>query len=270
MKILRNFFNILTKLPENLEIYKSMLFMSICRGDLPAAYIAYKYISSLSPPSHSYSIFSSILWKASAFHFSALPLEVVKLEGKNIWNIISGMCNSCIDKRALSLFLMLSYKSSAQKSKLFKKWLDTNQILIRNFTTFEDKMIHSAITYLNQTDGILAEDFFSYNATPVNKVLPLTKIEPMYLLGSWSWFYKHIDNSLRIIYNSSNISNIIYLFEINKIMKKIDYINYWEDAKFSILGAQCDYLEDLWNDKLQPYTRTLLNEMSEMRLPLGL
>jgi hypothetical protein len=91
----------------------------------------------------------------------------------------------------------------------------------------------------------------------------------MYLLGNNSWFYKHIDNSLRIIYNSSNVSNIIYLFEINKIVKKIEYINYWEDAKFSVFGAQSDYIEELWNEKLQPYAKAILMDISQMRLPYG-
>ena len=245
-----------------------MLFMSICRGDLPSALVAYKYILSLSPAQHPHDILRSVIWKASAFHFSALPPEIINVEQNNIWNIISGMCNSCLDKRALSLFLMISNGSNNTKTTAFKKWIERTPLDIK-FNTLEDKMIHAAILHLNMGSSNIADDFFSYNATPMEEVPFLSKIEPMYLLGNNSWFYKHIDNSLRIIYNSSNVSNIIYLFEINKIVKKIEYINYWEDAKFSVFGAQSDYIEELWNEKLQPYTETLLMDISQMRLPYG-
>jgi hypothetical protein len=115
----------------------------------------------------------------------------------------------------------------------------------------------------------ISEDYFSYNALPEDRILISTKINPMYLLGKDSWFYKHIDNSLRIIYNSSNISNIIYLFEINKIVRKMEHENYWEDAKLSVLGAQNEYLEELWVETLQPYTEALLKDISEIRMPYG-
>jgi hypothetical protein len=189
-----------------------------------------------------------------------------------MWSIISGMCNSCLDKRALSIFLMTSHGSNNTKTTHFKKWFERNSVNIFdsiNFHTLEDKMVYASILYLNMVTGNIADDFFSYNATPMEEVPFLSKIEPMYLLGNNSWFYKHIDNSLRIIYNSSNVSNIIYLFEINKIVKKIEYINYWEDAKFSVFGAQSDYIEELWNEKLQPYAKAILMDISQMRLPYG-
>jgi hypothetical protein len=52
-------------------------------------------------------------------------------------------------------------------------------------------------------------------------------------------------------------------------VKKIEYINYWEDAKFSVFGARSDYIEELWNEKLQPYAEDILTNVSEMRLPYG-
>ena len=257
---------IFTRVPEELGVYKSILYISVCRGDLSSAYLAYKYISLYN---NSYNIFSSLLWKAAAFHFSALPSEIIHLEENSIWKVISGMCNSCLDKRALSLFLMLSNQGNTKSVRLFKKWLETNKETAQNFSSVEDRTIHAAITYLHMDELDISEDYFSYNAlTEDNLALP-TKINPMYLLGKDSWFYKYIDNSLGIIYNSSNISNIIYLFEINKIVRKMEHENYWEDAKLSVLGAQNEYLEEFWVETLQPYTEALLKDISEIRMPYG-
>ena len=257
---------ILTRIPEDINIYTSMLYMSICRGDVSSAYLAYKYISL---HNNSYNILSTTLWRASAFHFSALPSEITKLPKNNIWEIILGMCNSLLDKRALSLFLILSNDNNFKKIKHFKKWLELNKSIKYNFSSVEDRIIQSAIHYFNMTEETIADDYFSFNRSFVadSSLLP-SKINPMYLLGKDSWFYKHIDNSLRIIYNSSNISNIIYLFEINKIVRKMEHENYWEDAKLSVLGAQNEYIEELWVETLQPYTEALLKDISEIRMPL--
>jgi hypothetical protein len=257
---------IFTRVPEELGVYKSILYISICRGDLPSAALAYKYISL---HNNSYNILSAVLWKAAAFHFSALPSEIIHLEKNNIWKAIAGMCNSCLDKRALSLFLMLSNNSNTKSIRVFKNWLEANKEMSQNFSSVEDRIVYAAIRHLQTNELDIAEDYFSYNA-PVddNFALP-SKINPMYLLGKDSWFYKHIDNSLGIIYNSSNISNLIYLFEINKIVRKMEHENYWEDAKLSVLGAQNEYIEELWVDTLQPYTEALLKDISEIRMPYG-
>lgn len=244
--------------------------MSICRGDIRSAYTAYSYILSFSPVSNAYDILYSVIRKASAFHFSALPGEVLRINPDTAWNVIAGMCNSCLDKRALSLFIMIYSNSNNQKAKAFKKWLEHNSPDYTTFETFENKIIHSAITYLSMNEGNVAEDFFSYNAPISGELYCINKIEPMYFLGYNSWIYNYIDNSLRIIYNSSNISNIIYLFEINRIVRKMEHINYWDDAKFSIFGAQADYFEELWNERLLPYAVSITNTIAEMRFPVGI
>ena len=58
------------------------------------------------------------------------------------------------------------------------------------------------------------------------------------------------------------------MFETNKIVRKMEHENYWEDAKLSVLGAQNEYIEELWVETLQPYTEALLKDILEMRLPI--
>ena len=91
------------KLPESPGVYLSTLYMSICRGDMPSAKLAFRYISLYD---NSAFYFKDILSKAALFHFSILPSEVERVTSKTAWGVISGMCKSPLDKRALALSIM--------------------------------------------------------------------------------------------------------------------------------------------------------------------
>jgi carbonic anhydrase len=81
------------------------------------------------------------------------------------------MCNSLLDKRALSLFLILSNDNNFKKIKHFKKWLELNKNIKYNFSSVEDRIKQSAIQYFNMTEENIADDYAYITSSSLDRVL---------------------------------------------------------------------------------------------------
>ena len=157
----------MVKIPEDPGVYLSALYMSICRGDIPSAKLAYRCISSCDRAAF---YFRDILSKAALFHFSILPLEVERVTPHTAWGIISGMCKSPLDKRALALSIMeLNGRTSNRASWEFNKWLKGNKGGHNTPQPLQKRIIQDAVRYLNREvdndEDFLNDEFsFSYKA----------------------------------------------------------------------------------------------------------
>ena len=263
------------KLPESPGVYLSTLYMSICRGDMPSAKLAFRYISLYDKAAF---YFKDILIKASLFHFSILPPEVEQVTSKTAWGVISGMCKSPLDKRALALSIMeLNGRTSNRASWEFSKWLRNNKTIHSTPQPLQKRILQDAVRYLNREidteESILDDDsFFSYKAEEINKVESINNIFPIYYLGDWSWMRRIVESSLPIINNMVDIGNIIDIFEVNKAGNNIQFEQeYWEFAKRSVFGdaTNAKQMEQLWEITLRPAAIQLITTLQLRRIPMS-
>lgn len=262
------------KFPEDIGVYLSILFMSICRGDIASAKLAYRHISLYDKAAF---YFRDILSKASLFHFSILPLEVKNVTLYTAWEVISGMCRSPLDKRALSLSIIeINGRTSNSRIALeFNKWLRSNKATEGPPQPLQKRLIQDAVRYLNKEANLNNDDFleetsfFSSRSEDILKIDNINKIYPMYYLGDWSWMRRSIESSLFIINNMVDIGNIIDIFEINKPGDNIQFgRDYWESAKRSLFGSSTNVkqTEELWEMTLKPTAIRLIKTLQLQRI----
>jgi hypothetical protein len=263
------------RLPENLGIYLSTLYMSICRGDLPSAKLAYRHLCLKPQP---LSLFKDILSRAALFHFSVIPTEISNLTLQSVWDVISGMCKSSIDNRALSLSIMELNKNHGGniEARRFHIWLKNNQLLLTSPLLLQKRLMMAAVKYLiyQEADSfsILEDDsYFLYNKEPFLEVEVINSILPEYYLGDWSWFRVPVERSLGLMHPDLDIASIIDVFEINKTAKNIQFKeSYWEPAKYSLFRTEdkTKEMEGIWEKELKPKALQLITTLQESRLPI--
>ena len=264
------------KIPENIGVYLSTLYISICRGDIPSAKLAYRYISSCDKAAF---YFKDVLAKASLFHFSILPIEVIEVTPQTAWGIISGMCRSPLDKRALALSILeINGRTSSRASWEFSRWLKSNKTTAISPQPLQKRLTQDAVRFLNRSAYLEEEEyiddvsFFSYKSEEITKVENINNISPMYYLGDWSWMRKPIESSLSIINNMVDIDNIIDIFEVNRAGNNIQFgQEYWEFAKCSVFGdeAVVKRMEELWEITLKPAAMKLITTLQLHRIPMS-
>ena len=262
------------RIPEDLGIYISVLFMAICRGDTPSAKLAYRC---LYPLPNSDFLFRDVLCKAALFHFSMLPLEITNITKETAWGIILGMCIAPLDKRALSLSIMeINEEYQSRVAWDFSRWLKQNRSDTKSPQPLQRSLLQEAVKYLDREITIGAEvggnnNYFSSKAIEYDRVDVISKIDPTYYLGDWSWFRRIVEASLQISFNVPDISNIIDIFEVNRTNKIIQFEqDYWYFAKYSLFGGDrgIDKMEHKWKTLLKPSALRLIATLQNYRLPI--
>lgn len=256
----------MTRFPETLGIYESMLDMSICRGDLPSAKLAFRAISLFSK--YPVDTLVAVLSKASLLHFSALPEEILRLDMDDAWMIISGMCEADLDKRAYSI------------ASLYIRGI--NDPIIHNFmraktsldsytspaflSTYLDKLLYEVVLSMNRR--LPDKEYFQYSGVAFDDIENTSIIRPEYYLGSKSWIY---DFAVDYVFHTSKLSRaesetMIGIMEHHYTYKLSYYeADYWRVLKNYVLKN--NDMENLWITSLRKKVLSLIDAILETRLP---
>lgn len=256
----------ITRLPETLGIYESMLDMSICRGDLPAAKLAFRAISSFSK--YPVDTLSSVLIRASLLHFSVLPSEIIRVDMSDAWEIISGMCEASLDKRAYTIasFFINGVNTPLVHDFVRFSYSESGTCAIP-LSTYMDRLLYKVVVSMNRV--ISDNKYFQFSSVPLTDVDDISSISTEYYLGSKSWIYNHIINYITVISNLSHreAEQALSIFEHNYTTKLIQYkLDYWDTLKQNIF-KNTD-VENLWNASLRKKVLSRTTEILETRLPI--
>jgi len=256
-----------TRFPETLGIYESMLDMSICRGDLPSAKLAFRAISLFSE--YPVDTLISVLAKTSLVHFSVLPYEIIRLDMDDAWAIISGMCEAALDKRAYavaSLFIRGVPDPITHNFMRSKASFGEYQSLI-SLHTYLDKVLYEVALSMGRI--ISDRNYFRYSGKPINEVESINNIDPVYYIGNKSWLFSYIVNYAAVISGISpeEVKSLITLLE-HHYSAKFSYqeLEYWQVLKEHTFKG--NDMENLWKTSLRKKVLFQINEILETRLPI--
>lgn len=262
----------MTRFPENIGIYESMLEMSICRGDIPSAKLAYRAISLFHPYPLKY--FSFLLGRIATSYFSIFPNELLHLDLTSTWAVISAMCEADLDRRAYvtaSLYLKNGVADSHITHDL-DRWIKAN----RGFeapsylVTSIDRLTFTCTMSMNRVISDL--EYFQFSGIPLEEIENISDIRSEYYLGKKSWLRRIVKRSLSVYSGIEDkiISNMIDILEVSYTDKPIQYAaDFWIPYKKIILGGEenVSKLEELWTLFLRSKALSLITEARETRPP---
>lgn len=257
----------INRFPEKLGIYESMLDMSICRGDLPSAKLAFRAISLFSKDP--VETLTCILTKVSLIHFSVLPEEVIRLDMEDAWPIISGMCTADLDKRAYSIACLFMRERLNPITHNFIRWKKSHEpySLIPTISTYIDKLLYEVVLSMNRK--LPDKEYFQYSGLPFDSVESTCVINPEYYLGINSWINPLIINYISVISgltieDAENILNIMECHSTNKVV--LYEHDYWTPLKTYLLKD--GVAENLWKTSLRKKVLSQVIEILETRVPI--
>lgn len=263
----------MTRFPETIGIYESLLEMSICRGDVLSAKLAYRAISLFHPTPLVY--FSSLLSRISASYFSVFPAELLHLDLPTTWLIISAMCEADLDRRAYvtaSLYLKEGI-SGGHVTHDLDRWIKSNRRFeIPSFlVTSIDRLIYTSVASMNRVIPDL--EYFQFSGVPIEEILSIHSILPEYYLGKKSWLRKFVEYNLTLHSGmpQATIMTMIDILELGLTYKSIQYeADFWTPFKRINLGGEEESfkLEELWTSSLRNKALSLINEVRATRPPI--
>lgn len=247
--------------------------MSICRGDLPSAKLAFKAISLFSKDP--VGVLSTVLIRSSMMHFSVLPEEIFRLGIDDVWMVISGMCEANLDKRAYSI-ASLYIRDTPRNNPIVQdliRWYKTSSksTIPTELSTYIDTVLYNTVVSMNRK--IKDTEYFRFSGVPFDEVSDISTIPVDYYLGAKSWILNYVVNYLNVIsgYPKEDLKLMLNIFEAHLTHKTIQYeADYWQEMKKVVLGGnkKLEHLETLWITSLRQKALSLVIEVLETRLPI--
>ena len=255
------------KIPEEVGIYKSILTMSVSRGDDCRAQLAHNYLL----VDHFQELKECIV-STSLFNFSVLPEEVLVCSPETSWAIVSGMCNSLPDYRALSLSIL--YFRNKLNDYCPGAWKNIRPFLWKlsdSPVSYREAVVAAAVAYLGgstkEDNCVIVDDYFSYNKSD-KQFGAVTQIPWEYYSGPKSWISPYIVNFLSSLTRSREIAvSILEYLEYYKTTMDILFPEEWAQAK-EVEFDDVTKRERQWETELKPQVEEMVKEFLQLRLPI--
>jgi hypothetical protein len=247
------------RIPEHISIYKSMLEMAVCRGDVPSVKLALKYILLRD---NAGAILKNSLDKIVLQQYSLCPpvYELTLDELKN--EFIVWASEPSVDYRALSLAILYFKDTDFSIAQDFKIWEKSYRPSI-NISSFKQLILFKAAKYIEEVG-------FEDTKVLTHKILldipTATAINIDYFLGEYSWVRPHIDSFLKISAPNINAHDVLNVFETNRTTKEIQHMHYWDAAKTSLFEDPVK-MESVWEMLIKPKVMDLITNLLTFRQP---
>ena len=239
------------KIPEHISIYKSMLEMAVCRGDIPSVKLALKYILL---KDNAINILLDSLHRIALQQFSYIysppdPVDLQCLED----DILYYATQTSVDFRALSLSILYFHSTLFQIELEFKEWEKSYHPAV-NISSLKQLIQYKAAVYL---DEYRSKDCLEAVDNNLLDIPIATSINYDYFLGDCSWVRPHVDSFFKVSAPNVDITNVITVFEINKTNKNIHNSHYWNAVKEALFVDPIK-MESVWETILKPRAMNLI------------